>query len=224
LLLERVAQVTTASIPFFTSDQLREYRTALLEVYGQSYQPARNGTRGCYPKRRRQPLPDLLYAQVVKQRQRGEVVAVTTKVVFGDVATVTARLEASPASTLINTSFVERDNLTLRQSNRRLTRKTNGFSKELCWMEKQLWLSLAYYHLILPHASRRSEVELPEPTRGRGSLRRWRPITPAMAAGLTDHVWSTTELLSYRVPVTFLDTLPTIEHLFPPFDSVHQGS
>jgi IS1 family transposase len=40
---------------------------------------------------------------------------------------------------------VERENLTLRQRNRRLTRKTNGFSKELTWLEKQLWLSLAYY-------------------------------------------------------------------------------
>ena len=91
-------------------------------------------------------------------------------------------------------------------------------------MEKQLWLSLAYYHLILPHTSLRREIEVREPTRGCGSPRRWRPITPAMAAGLTDHVWTTTELLSYRVPVTFLDTLHTIEHLFPPFESVHQGS
>lgn len=91
-------------------------------------------------------------------------------------------------------------------------------------MEKQLWLSLAYYHLILPHTSLRREIEVREPTRGCGSPRRWRPITPAMAAGLTDHVWTTTELLSYRVPVTFLDTLHTIEHLFPPFDGLHQGS
>ncbi len=224
LLLERLAHVTSASIPFFTSDQLREYRTALLHVYGQWYQPARNGNRGCYPKPRRRPPPELLYAQVVKQRERGAVVSVTTKVMFGDSKSVTARLEASSASRRINTSFVERDKVTLRQANRRLTRKTNGFSKEVLWMEKQLWLSLAYYHLILPHASLRREIEVREPTRGCGSPRRWRPITPAMAAGLTDHVWTTTELLSYRVPVTFLDTLHQIEHLFPPFDSVHQGS
>jgi hypothetical protein len=40
-------------------------------------------------------------------------------------------------------------------------------------------------------------------------------VTPAMAAGLTDHVWTTGELLAYRVPVEFLDQLRTIEHLFP---------
>jgi len=224
LLLERVAHVTDATTPFFTSDQLAEYRTALLHVYGQWHQPARNGRRGCYPKPRRIAPPDLLYAQVVKQRERGEVVAVSTKVVFGEAAAIRARLAVSPTSTTINTSFVERDNLTLRQQNRRLTRKTNGFSKELVWLEKQLWLSLAYYHLVLPHASLRRELPSPEPSRGCGSERRWCSVTPAMAAGITDHVWTTTELLSYRVPVAFLDQLPEVERLFPPFESVHQGN
>ena len=63
---------------------------------------------------------------------------------FGDTDAINARLRTSPASTTINTSFVERENFTLRQRNRRLTRKTSGFSKELPWLEKQLWLALAY--------------------------------------------------------------------------------
>lgn len=224
LLLERVAYVTDATIPFFTSDQLPEYRSALLHVYGQWYQPARNGDRGRFPDPRRVALPDLLYAQVVKQRERGAVVAVSTKVVFGTAEAIQARLTTLATSTTINTSFVERDNLTLRQHNRRLTRKTNGFSKELVWLEKQLWLSLAYYHLVLPHESLRQPVAQPTPTRGVGSAQCWSPVTPAMAAGLTDHVWTTAELLSYRVPVTFLAQLPEVERLFPPFSSVHQGN
>jgi len=224
LLLERVKHVTDEGIPCFTSDQLSVYRTALLHVYGHWYQPARQGTRGRYPARRRVPLAELLYAQVVKQRKGREVVAVTTQVVFGDTAAIAARLRALPTSTTINTSFVERENLTLRQYNHRLARKTNGFSKDLTWLEKQLWLSLAYYHLILPHDSLRQSLEPPEPTRGNGSKRRWRAITPAMAAGITDHVWTITELLSYRVPASFLDGLHTLEHLFPSFDVVHQGS
>jgi len=224
LLLERVAHVTTADIPFFTSDQLAEYRTALLHVYGQWHQPPRQGNRGRFPARRRMPPPELLYAQVLKQRERGKVVAVTTQVVFGDTDAITARLEALSTSTTVNTSFVERKNLTLRQHNRRLTRKTNGFSKELTALEKQLWLSLAYYHLVLPHESLRQRLSTPEPTRGNGSERRWRPTTPAMAAGMTDHVWTTTELLSYRVPASFLDMLHTIKHLFPSPDVAHQGS
>ena len=95
-------------------------------VYGQWYQPVRNGSRGRYPERRLQAPPDLLYAQVVKQRERGSVVAVTTKVVFGDPEAISAQLHTEPPSTPINTSFVERENFTLRQGNRRLTRKTSG--------------------------------------------------------------------------------------------------
>lgn len=223
LLLERVAHVTEQRPSFFTSDQLAEYRTALLHVYGQWYQPARKGSCGRFPAPRRVAPPDLVYAQVVKQREAGRVVAVSHKVVFGSTEAVQACLAHSSASTTINTSFVERDNLMLRQHNRRLTRKTNGFSKELPWLEKQLWLSLAYYHLVLPHTSLRVALDAPEPTRGAGSARRWRSITPAMAAGLTDRVWTMTDLLSFRVPATFLDQLPKTEHLFPPFEEVHHG-
>jgi len=119
---------------------------------------------------------------------------------------------------------VERDNLTWRQHNRRLARKTTAFSKEEPWMEKQLWLALAYYHFCLPHESLRAELPRPERTRGSGSPRKWRPVTPAMAAGMTDHVWSTRELLSYRVPATFLDRLDASKHLFPPLDATHHVS
>src|SRR5215216_6409619 len=124
LLLERVAHVTDAHIPFFTSDQLAEYRTALLHVYGEWYQPARQGPRGPHPQPRRVPDPDLLYAQVVKQRERGQVVAISSKVVFGDPETVKQRVAASSVSATINTSFVEREKRTLRQHPRRLTRDT----------------------------------------------------------------------------------------------------
>jgi IS1 family transposase len=223
LLLDRVAYVTDDHIPFFTSDQLPQYTQALLHTYGQWVQPQRKGKRGPHPKSRRLPLPDLLYAQVVKRREKGRVVEVGTKVVFGDPDTIARQLANSPVSHTINTSFVERDNLTQRQSNRRLTRRTNGFSKEITWFEKQLWLSLAYYHLVLPHRSLRQRLAVPVPTRGTGSPRLWNPVTPAMAVGLTHHVWTTTELLSYRVPARFLDQLTEIEHLFPPLVQSNQG-
>lgn len=224
LLLERVAHVTDGTIPVFTSDQLPEYRTALLHVYGMWVQPARNGDRGRYPDPRRVPRPELVYAQVVKQRERGHVVAVTTKLVFGQETQLAEWLAHSPTSSVINTSFVERENLSLRQQNRRLGRKTTGFAKEMPWLEKQLWLELAYYHLVLPHKSLRQELPRPVPTRGTGSPQRWQASTPAMAAGLTAHIWTTEELLGYRVPAPFVDSLPQIEHLFPPLDPINQGS
>lgn len=221
LLLDRVKNVTDDYIPFFTSDQLPEYEDALLHTYGTWVQPQRQGNRGRFPNPRRVPVADLLYAQVVKVRDGSRVIEVKTKPVFGTPEAIATQLANSPVSEMVNTSFVERDNLTQRQSNRRLTRRTNGFSKEIAWFEKQLWLSTAYYHLVLPHRSLRQLLEAPQPTRGTGTPKKWKPVTPAMAAGITDHVWTTSELLSYRVPAQFVDQLSTIKPLFALLEDVH---
>jgi IS1 family transposase len=138
VLLERVAHVTTDLIPFFTSDQLPEYRTALLHVYGEWSQPPRRGTRGPHLQPRRVPHKELRYAQVVKTRERGRVVALDHHIVCGDAQRMAALLATRPTSATINPGFVERENLALRQHNRRLTRKTHAFSTELPWLAKQL--------------------------------------------------------------------------------------
>jgi hypothetical protein len=56
------------------------------------------------------------------------------------------------------------------------------------------------HNFCLPHASLRQPLPQPEPTNGTGSARLWRPRTPAMAAGLTDHVWTLRDVLRFRVP------------------------
>src|SRR5438132_12710831 len=82
LLLDRVLHVTDTYMPFFTSDQLPEYRRALLHAYGMWHQPQRQGNRGRYPKPRLMPPPGLLYAQVVKKRALGRLVQVSFNVVL----------------------------------------------------------------------------------------------------------------------------------------------
>jgi hypothetical protein len=57
-----------------------------------------------------------------------------------------------------------------------------------------------YYNFCLPHASLRLPLPQPELTNGTGSARQWQPCTPAMAAGLTDQVWTLREMLLFRVP------------------------
>jgi hypothetical protein len=74
----------------------------------------------------------------------------------------------------------------------------------LCKGEDGLLEQLAVFHcsynFCLPHASVRQPLPQPEPTHGTGSAPVWRPCTPAMAAGLTDHVWTLREVLLFRVP------------------------
>ena len=200
-LVFRLKSATDGQIPFFTSDELPHYADALLDAYGQSVPVPRQGLRGRFPLPRRIPLPDLCYAVVVKKREKGRVVEVTTRIVYGSQAQVDAALLASPVSRTINTYGVERNNLTIRQQSRRMSRKVNAFSKDRDYLEHQLTLAFAYYHFVAPHRGLRQRLPHALPTKGRkGSYKRWKPVTPAMAAGLTDHVWTLDELLSFRVP------------------------
>jgi hypothetical protein len=68
-------------------------------------------------------------------------------------------------------------------------------------LQHHLVLFQTYHNFVLPHASLRQPLPVPEPTNGSGSAKVWRPCTPAMAAGLTDHVWTLQEVLLYRVPL-----------------------
>lgn len=200
-LVFRLKSATDGHIPFFTSDELPHYADALLEVYGELTTPARNGRRGRLPKPRKCAPSNLCYAVVVKERDRGRVVNVTTRIVYGTEEQITAALADSPVSRVINTYGVERNNLTLRQHSRRLTRKVNAFSKDRDYLNHQLTLAFAYYHFVVPHRGLRERLPKPMPTKGpEATHKKWKQVTPAMAAGLTDHVWSMDELLSFRIP------------------------
>jgi IS1 family transposase len=199
-LLKRTKEVNDGSLHVFFSDQRPQYREAILKSFGQWVQPERQGSRGPFPKPRLEPPADLLYAQVVKHRSQGRVVEITEKVVFGTQEALQAYLERSPVSRRINTALVERQNNTMRQHNRRFTRKTLGFSKDDYWLERQVHLCLGYCHFCLPHGGLREEICPPIPTKGSGSPKKWRQVTPMMSVEVTDHVWTLPELLTYRLP------------------------
>jgi hypothetical protein len=144
------------------------------------------------------PLPELLYAQVVKTMRRRRIVGVKHRVVFGTQLAIEQVLAA--CGWTINTAFVERLNLDLRQRVAAIGRRVNTLCKGEAGLLDQLAVFQTYHNFVLPHASLRQPLLVPEPTNGTGSARLWWPQPPAMAAGLTDHVWSLKEILLYRVP------------------------
>src|SRR5262249_6976617 len=155
------------------------YVTALLTHYGHWVRPLRRQDRGPAPKPRWMPLPQLLYAQVVKTVRRRRLVHVTHRMVFGTLEAVEQVLAA--CGWQINTAFIERVTLPLRQHVAAVGRRVTTLCKEEDGLRHQLVLYHVYYNFCLPHASLRVPLRQPLPTNGMGSAKQWRPRTPAMA-------------------------------------------
>jgi IS1 family transposase len=197
--VHQVVQVLAPScVPLFLTDGFKEYLIALLTHFGHWVQPERRLTKGRAPKPRWMPLPQLLYAQAIKTTRRRRLIRICHRVVFGTLEAVQQRLAA--CGWQINTSFVERLNLSIRQHVAAIGRRVSTLCKGEDGLRQQLALYQVYYNFCLPHASLRQLLPQPEPTKSAGSARLWRPCTPAMAAGLTDQVWSLQEVLLFRVP------------------------
>jgi len=154
-----------------------------------SYPPT--GKRGRPRLPEKQPAPELRYAQVVKKRERGRVVGVSKRIVYGDDSTIDSKD--------ITTSLVERLNLTLRRENSTLQRKTLSFAKDEGELKAHLALQVAYYHFARPHLSLRERVAENADNK---ATRRWQKRTPAMSSNITDHIWSLRELLTFKPYIT----------------------
>jgi hypothetical protein len=170
------------------SDGWGGYDEAMVEVWGQV--PEYKG-RGRPPTKKR-PGAGWQYLQMVKRREDGRVTGVKAKSIYGDERKVLELLGAS-------TSYVERTNLTSRHMNGRLMRKTLGYSKELGMLRaSSIWEDAVYN---LGRALKTLRIESPK----EAGNRRWVKRSPAMAAGLTDHIWEIEELLT-MVPLTPTNT------------------
>jgi hypothetical protein len=169
--------------PLFVSDELPHYAHALVNTYSTVVIPPPTGKRG----RPRGPQlmvdADIDYATVHKTRSKGRVVKVERSLVLGEQDRLIARLENSNSNT-INTSFVERSNLTWRTTNAHLSRKTLCFSKSLQWLKAKFALTVAYYNFVRPHGSLSSTKN---------------PVTPAMAAKIITKPFSMNQLLSFPI-------------------------
>jgi IS1 family transposase len=170
-----------------TSDDYPAYETAIRHAYGETVVPPRTGRPG-RPRASHQEVPaGLTYAVVEKVRAKGRVVRVGSRVVFGTMAAVALALGMSRVSRAINTAFIERENGTDRHRNARKARKSYRFSKDWHHHEAATYFTLYSYNFCwaVRTLSERDE---------RGH---WERRSPAMAAGLADHLWSMAEWLSF---------------------------
>ena len=192
-LFEGVEAMRCASspIPVFTSDNWDLFEEGLLNVYGKLELPQYKGI-GRKPLPKLVPLEDLKYVKVLKKKIKNYVVETVQRIIFGDPEEIFEMLGVH-SDGYIGTSYVERINLTIRTSLARFIRKTMNFSKTMKMHQKAFDLFQAWYNFIKPHKSLRLKID--------SGNRKWFQRTPAMAEGITDHIWSLKELLTFRVPV-----------------------
>ena len=174
MLLQRVRDRLGGQAPArITRDAWSAYPEAIRTVFGAVVVPPRTGRPGRPAGPRVEPPAGMCYATVHKEREKNRVVSVEARVVFG----------ALRAGDRVSTSYLERQNGTDRHRNARKGRKTYRFSKDWAVHEAMTHFTPLSYNFCGP-------VRTLAQKDGAG---RWHAKTPAMVAGLADHVGTLTE-------------------------------
>jgi transposase-like protein len=169
-------------------DGCAAYLQAILRIFRE---PICTGKRGRPALR---AWDGIYIAQVVKQYARKHVVGVARRIVQGTQAQIEARLRQTQGGGLINTAYIERLNATFRARISALVRRGRSLARQADSLHPAMYLVGTVYNFCTYHQSLRIPIYLPN------NRRRWAKRTPAIAAGITDHLWSIEELLSFRVP------------------------
>ena len=178
-LLERVRRCAAHRPLLFCTDGLVSYIRAVRESFRD---PVHTGTGG---RPRLRPWRHGLIAQVVKRYERRRVVATERRLVDGTPARVETLRRRSQGDGGIKTASIERLHATFRERLASLTRRGRALARQTLTLQHGMYLIGTVYNFCTPHASLAS-------VGGR--------TTPAMAAGITEHVWTVRELLAFHVP------------------------
>jgi transposase-like protein len=170
-------------------DGWKAYPKAIIRAFRTPQQPIK-GQRG---RPRLVRWPGLMLGQVIKRTLKGRLVGIERRLLKGEAAEVEYHLKASGGGNVLNTSYIERLNATFRQRLAVLCRRTRQAARKLGRVEMGMWLTGCVYNFCQPHLSLRRY-------NCRSDGGKWAEFTPAMASGITDHVWSISELLWYKVP------------------------
>jgi IS1 family transposase len=139
--------------------------------------------------------PEVVIGTVIKKTVKKRVVEVIRRLTQGEAFAAIALLCASAGGTQLNTSFIERLNATFRERLASLTRRCRHAARKVSQLQAGMWLVGCTYNFCWPHHELSRRAARAQACRGEV------PMTPAMASGLTDHVWSARELLTFRIPL-----------------------
>lgn len=174
------------------TDGLSSYEQLFAEIFGQPYQPQRHTHLGRPPKTRYRIPRSLAHLQVVKQHRGRRLVGIELRFSHGSRRRIAQALQKL-AHKLPNTSAIERRNGTARLMASSQARRTLAFAKRTDTNLALGWWALSVYNWARPHRSLRQLLPRPQ---GRKC---YQQRSPAMALGLTDHIFSVPELLLSQV-------------------------
>lgn len=183
-LMEQVRRSAQAMLPLLVvTDGWSAYPNSIRRAFREKVKHVQGVGRACL-----QVWPQVHIGTVIKQTENKHVVEITRKMAHGLLAQAEQLTKLSQGGRVLNTAFIERLNATFRERLASLTRQSRHAARRLRALETGMYLIGCSYNFCCVHQ------QLSKPSH-RGS-----PCTPAMAAGLSDHVWSICELLSYRIP------------------------
>jgi hypothetical protein len=187
-LMQKVRHSALCRSLLFCVDGCAAYVGAIRKVFRE---PIRTGKQGRPPLR---PWDGIYIAQVVKLYAQKRVVAVSRRIVQGTQAQIDALLQATQGGGSINTAYIERLNATFRSCIAALIRRGRALVRQMTPLHNAMYLTGTVYNFCSYHKSLRVPLYLPN------NRRRWLRRTPAIAAGITDHLWTVQDLLTFRVP------------------------
>jgi len=188
-LMEQVRSCALCRPLLFCVDGFVAYVSSIQKVFRT---PVFTGKRG---RPRLRKWDNVCIVQVIKQVARKRVVGVVRRIVQGTQEHVQSLLGQTQSTLQAHVSYIERLNGTFRSRIVALVRRGRSLARRLGTLQQAVYLVGTVYNFCAPHKSLRRVLYLPH------NNRRWVPRTPAIAAGITDHIWTVQELLTYRVPL-----------------------
>ena len=188
-LMQKVRACALCRPLLFCVDGLRAYIGAIQATFRT---PVRSGQAG---RPHLRPWDNLCIAQVIKQYAQKRVVGIKRRLVQGTAAQIEMLLQQTQRGGQVNVAFIERLNATFRACISALVRRGRALARQTETLHPAMYLIGTVYNFCSYHSSLRLPIYLPR------NRPHWVGRTPAMAAGITDHLWTVEDLLCFQTPI-----------------------